>query len=290
MSKLDARADRVRIIAHTLHGSVLDRDGHLMTVEIPADLLGAAMSMLSMGGFGMPDGVGSQSTRMAPRRITTMSGAMVIGQDEALTAYHRIAVDLRPRDAKIERGHRYNAADQARRLNRAPQCRGDLRLNCAEPHLESIQRRMHAVDRQMATRHCFPEINKRTVRLLRDGLDVAVDSLRGGRIQNRRRRAVLLDRREANKDNDRSPLRQGLEDGLIILRKRASGFFGFSAVGVVRAEREDDRSAPERSEPIHHGEISADIEATDPGVNRGMAADLRWKRRQRRDAISHEND
>jgi hypothetical protein len=89
MSKLDQRAERVRIIAHTLHGSVLDRDGHLMMVEIPADLLGAAMGMLSMGGFGMPNGVGKQSTRMAPRRITTMQGAMVSGQDEALTAYHR---------------------------------------------------------------------------------------------------------------------------------------------------------------------------------------------------------
>jgi hypothetical protein len=47
MSKLDARADRVRIIAHTLFGTVLSRDGHLMTVEVPADLLGAAMGMLS---------------------------------------------------------------------------------------------------------------------------------------------------------------------------------------------------------------------------------------------------
>jgi hypothetical protein len=63
-----------------------------MTFEIPADLLGAAMGMLSMGGFGMPDGVGAQSARMAPRRITTMQGAMVIGQDETLTAYHRLTV------------------------------------------------------------------------------------------------------------------------------------------------------------------------------------------------------
>ena len=87
MSNLDHRADRVRIIAYT---SVIERDGHLMTVEIPADLLGAAMGMLSMGGFGMPDGVGAQSARMAPRRITTMQGAMVIGEGEALTAYHRV--------------------------------------------------------------------------------------------------------------------------------------------------------------------------------------------------------
>jgi hypothetical protein len=96
MSNLDHRADRVRIIAHTLHGSVIERDGHLVTVEIPG------RSALSTGGFGTPDGVGAQSARMAPRRITTMQGAMVIGQDEALTAYHRVTVDLRPRDAKVE--------------------------------------------------------------------------------------------------------------------------------------------------------------------------------------------
>jgi hypothetical protein len=102
MTDLDARADRVRIIAHTLHGTFLSRDGHLMTIEVPADLLGPAMSMLGASGFAMPDGVGAQSARMAPRRITTMQGAMVIGEGEALTAYHRVTVDLRPRDARVE--------------------------------------------------------------------------------------------------------------------------------------------------------------------------------------------
>jgi hypothetical protein len=97
---------------------VLDRDGHTMVIEIPADLLGAAMGMLSMGGFGMPDGVGRRSTRMSPRRITTMEGTMVIGQDEALTAYDRVTVDLRPRDVKVDTmphaaAIRGNAADKA---------------------------------------------------------------------------------------------------------------------------------------------------------------------------------
>jgi hypothetical protein len=75
MTDLDARADRVRMICHTLFGKVLDRDGHLLTIEIPADLLGAALGMLSAGGFAMPDGVGAQSARMSPRRITTIPWA-----------------------------------------------------------------------------------------------------------------------------------------------------------------------------------------------------------------------
>jgi hypothetical protein len=106
MSNLDHRADRVRIIAHTLHGSVLDRDGHLMMVEIPADLLGAAMGMLSMGDFGMPDGVGAQSARMAQRRVAGMSGQIIRCDDEeALTAFHKLDVDLMPQDARAEPPH-----------------------------------------------------------------------------------------------------------------------------------------------------------------------------------------
>jgi hypothetical protein len=41
---LTARADRVKQIATSLYGRVLDREGDTMRAEIPADLIGAAGS------------------------------------------------------------------------------------------------------------------------------------------------------------------------------------------------------------------------------------------------------
>jgi hypothetical protein len=103
MTDLDARADRVRQIAHTLYGRVLDRNRNKMVIEVPADLLGAAMNMLSMGGFGMPDGVGKQTSRMATKRITGMSGQIVVCQGhEELMAFFSINVSLKTRDVRVE--------------------------------------------------------------------------------------------------------------------------------------------------------------------------------------------
>jgi hypothetical protein len=83
MTDLTARADRVRQIATALYGKILDRrvehieelvddeiqerDIDVMVIEVPADLLGAAMSMLGQGGFTF--NIGKQSTRMAPHAV-----------------------------------------------------------------------------------------------------------------------------------------------------------------------------------------------------------------------------
>jgi hypothetical protein len=71
MSQLHERVDRVRIIAHTLHGNVLDRDGDVVTIEVPADLSDACASMLGAGGFSAV--IVGQNQRLAPRMMCSSS-------------------------------------------------------------------------------------------------------------------------------------------------------------------------------------------------------------------------
>ena len=100
MSNLDHRADRVRIIAHTLHGSVLDRDGDKMVIEIPADLLGDALGLLGQGGFGFS--IGKQTSPTTTKRIIGMSGQIVVCEGhEELMAFYEINVDLTPKTVRV---------------------------------------------------------------------------------------------------------------------------------------------------------------------------------------------
>ena len=99
MSNLDARADRVRIIAHTLHGSVQGRDGDKMIIEVPADLLGGALGLLGQGGFSAT--IGKQSTGMTTKRVIGRSGEIIVCEGhEELMAFFAINIDLHDRNVK----------------------------------------------------------------------------------------------------------------------------------------------------------------------------------------------
>jgi hypothetical protein len=69
---------------------------------IPADL-----AVSTAGMFGMSSGfsatIAGQSTRMAPRRIATMSGAMIaLRNDPITTAFYTFKIDLAPRNVAVE--------------------------------------------------------------------------------------------------------------------------------------------------------------------------------------------
>jgi hypothetical protein len=78
---------------------VLSRDGDVMQIEVPADMLGAATGLLGQGGFVF--NIGNQRTDMAPRRITNMEGRTVVCDETALMAFYEIEVKLAPRTIAV---------------------------------------------------------------------------------------------------------------------------------------------------------------------------------------------
>jgi hypothetical protein len=94
MTDLPTRADRIQQIAELLHGRVLARDGDAMWIEIPADVIGGALTPFGMGGF--PAAIGKQSTRLAPRRIVNMVGHTVVCDEKVTTAFYGFKVSLQP--------------------------------------------------------------------------------------------------------------------------------------------------------------------------------------------------
>jgi hypothetical protein len=100
MADLDERERRVRQIAESLFGSLLSRDRDVMVIEVPADLLGGALGLLGQGGFGF--NIGKQSTRMTTKRVTGLSGQIVVCEGhEELMAFYQVSVDLTPRTVRV---------------------------------------------------------------------------------------------------------------------------------------------------------------------------------------------
>src|SRR4051812_8077592 len=95
----EERKARVRQIAGVLYGTVISEGGNLMLIEIPADLSGAASSMLGQGGFsGVIIG---QSTRPARRRISDMQGNTVVCQEMDTTAFYTFRVELQTQQVAV---------------------------------------------------------------------------------------------------------------------------------------------------------------------------------------------
>lgn len=51
MTDIEARANRVRAVAESVGGKVLDRNGDAMRIEIPADVAPGLMMLWGEGGF-----------------------------------------------------------------------------------------------------------------------------------------------------------------------------------------------------------------------------------------------
>ena len=92
MTDLDARAERVRAIAESNHGRVVDRVGYVMTVEIPADISIALNAVWGEGGFSCLF-IG-QRTRLSHRRVIDAYGHTIVRHQMVTTAFHRYSVDL----------------------------------------------------------------------------------------------------------------------------------------------------------------------------------------------------
>lgn len=114
----DDRADRVQTIATLLHGKVLDRDGDTMHLEIPADLLGAALSLCGQAGFNARV-CGQQTSRMAPRRVTTMAGCQVVDPDNSdMMVFYPIRIELSHRHVAISDDPHRDVAAITRQVKR----------------------------------------------------------------------------------------------------------------------------------------------------------------------------
>jgi hypothetical protein len=100
MTDLDTRAERVRAIVTSLHGKVLDRQDDVMTVEVPADIMGGFTTLAGMGGFSAI--LQKQSTKMAPRRIVNISGQVVVCDEMVTTAFYSFKVSLQPHHVAVE--------------------------------------------------------------------------------------------------------------------------------------------------------------------------------------------
>jgi hypothetical protein len=92
---LAARADRVAQIAKAVYGRVLSRNRNTMVIEIPADTMTGAVTLLGMSGFSAI--LGKQSTKLAERRVVDTNGNVVTcPNDLVTTAFFTYTVDLRP--------------------------------------------------------------------------------------------------------------------------------------------------------------------------------------------------
>lgn len=94
MTDIEARAERVRQIAESLYGSVLDRDGDTLWCEVPADLCGGFTTLCGMGGFVAINR--GQTTRPAFQRVVTTQGDTVVCTDQPMItmAFYRYSVEL----------------------------------------------------------------------------------------------------------------------------------------------------------------------------------------------------
>jgi hypothetical protein len=101
MTDLAARAECVAQIVSAVHGRVIGRAGKIMTVEIPADMMSSAGTLLGMSGFSAT--IGRQSTRLAPRRVTNAAGNVIVCDGDLVTqAYFSYDVHLAPHAAAVE--------------------------------------------------------------------------------------------------------------------------------------------------------------------------------------------
>ena len=96
---IEQKAERVRQIVNANFGTVRDRNGDIMHVELPSDLSIAA----PWGQIGLVACVTGQRTGMAERRVTAMNGATVVCNGDFVTqAYFTLRVRLvppKPQDA-----------------------------------------------------------------------------------------------------------------------------------------------------------------------------------------------
>ena len=94
---LNPRADRVRIVANTLFGRVVERIGDTVYVEIPADMISAAGAMFAASGFTAV--IAGQTTRMETRRLTDMDKRTVFDHAaQDLMAFYTFKVSLAARE------------------------------------------------------------------------------------------------------------------------------------------------------------------------------------------------
>ena len=78
---------------HVLYGKVLSRDDKTMSVEIPAHAVSVAAVAFGQTGFCAV--IVGQDQRMVRRRVTSMSGATVIGPDAMdLMTLYRYRIEL----------------------------------------------------------------------------------------------------------------------------------------------------------------------------------------------------
>jgi hypothetical protein len=109
---LAARADRVHALVEGYFGKVLDRQGTVMIVEIPADI--APGMPWGMGGF-VPQYL-SQHTGVANRRVVSMNGTYVVCENDPVTqAYFRYEIDLCPDPPASRRRRRRRKTSRGQR-------------------------------------------------------------------------------------------------------------------------------------------------------------------------------
>jgi hypothetical protein len=116
MTDLEQRADRVRQIATSLYGNVLDRDGDTMVIEVPPDLLGGAFCLLGQRGFVFK--IGKQSTKMSRRRVVSTQAQTIACDDKVTTRffldqYRSSAAHSCRRNAAARGRHRGDKAGKA---------------------------------------------------------------------------------------------------------------------------------------------------------------------------------
>jgi hypothetical protein len=93
--EIELRAERLRAVVEGAHGRVVSRKRATVTFELPADVSGGTLGMLTMSGL-RPVHIG-QTTRFAPRRIISPSGdpMIVCHGDDVTTAFYCYSVNLR---------------------------------------------------------------------------------------------------------------------------------------------------------------------------------------------------
>jgi hypothetical protein len=97
-AEIAARAERVRAVVEGAHGRVTAQRRNHMEFELPADVSGSTLPMLTMSGLRPVHR--DQTTRLAPRRVTDLQGSIVLcDNDLVTTAFYRYSVDLRPGSA-----------------------------------------------------------------------------------------------------------------------------------------------------------------------------------------------
>ena len=94
MTDLATRTDRVAQIASAVHGRVIGRTRNTMLIEVPADCMPGAVTLLGMSGFSAT--IGKQSTRFTERRVSDMNGNSVVCPGDLVTmAFYSYTIDLR---------------------------------------------------------------------------------------------------------------------------------------------------------------------------------------------------